>query len=117
LFLPPPDLESRREIFKLGTKDRPLEPNLDFSKLAELTEGYSSADVIQICDEAADLPLEEALEGKAPRKIQMEDFLNVIKKRKSSIIPWFKLANEQIKASGEEDEFRDLMNVIQKYLG
>jgi transitional endoplasmic reticulum ATPase len=116
LFLPPPDLESRIQIFKLGTKDRPMEQDIDFQKLASLTDGYSSADLIQICDEAADIPLEEALEGKSSRKIQMTDFLKVIEKRKSSIIPWFKLANEQIRASGEEDEFSDLMAVIQKYL-
>ncbi len=116
LFLPPPDLDSRKQIFKLGTKDRPIETDIDYNDLAELTDGYSSADIIQICDEAADLPLEEALEGKPPRKIMMNDFQAVLKKRKSSIIPWFKLANDQIKTSGEEDEFAELMVVIKKYL-
>lgn len=116
LFLPPPDLESRVQIFKLGTKDRPVDIDIDYNEFAELTDGYSSADIIQICEEAADLPLEEALEGKPPRKIGIQDFHAVINKRKSSIIPWFKLANDQIKASGEEEEFSELMNVIEKYL-
>jgi transitional endoplasmic reticulum ATPase len=116
LFLPPPDLESRRQIFKLGTKDRPLENDVDFNELAERTDGYSSADVIQICDEAADIPLEEALAGKTPRKISHSDFLATIKNRKSSIKPWFKLAAEQIKLSGEEEEFSELLEVIKKYV-
>lgn len=116
LFLPPPDLESRKQIFKLGTKDRPLEADLDFDELAERTDGYSSADVIQICDEAADIPLEEALAGKTPRKISHSDFLATIKNRKSSIKPWFKLAAEQIKLSGEEEEFSELLEVIKKYV-
>jgi transitional endoplasmic reticulum ATPase len=116
LFLPPPDLESRKQIFKLGTKDRPLDTDVDFDVLAAKTDGYSSADIIQICDESADIPLEEALAGKPPRKIGHSDFLAVIKKRKSSITPWFRLANDQIKASGEEEEFAELLVVIDKYL-
>jgi transitional endoplasmic reticulum ATPase len=116
LFLPPPDLESRKQIFKLGTKDRPLESNIDFESLARKTDGYSSADIIQICDEAADVPLEEALEGKPPRMINQSDFLAVIEKRKSSIIPWFRLANNQIKESGEQEEFSELLRVIDNYI-
>jgi transitional endoplasmic reticulum ATPase len=116
LFLPPPDLDSRRQIFKLGTKDRPLESDVNFDELANKTDGYSSADIIQICDEAADVPLEEALAGKTPRKINHSDFLIVIKKRKSSIIPWFKLAYNQITESGEEEEFSELLKLIDNFI-
>ncbi len=116
LFLPPPDLESRKQIFKLGTKDRPLATDVDFAALSKNTDGYSSADIIQICDEAADIPLEEALAGKPPRKITHSDFSAVLEKRKSSIIPWFRLAYNQITESGEEEEFEELLKVIKKYI-
>ena len=115
IFVPPPDYEARIEIFKLHTKNRPLGDDIDFNRLAQLTDGYSAADIAQICEEAADIPLEEALEGRQPRKIEMKDFLEVIEKRKSSLTPWFKMAKHQIKKSGEEEIFKDLLEWIEKY--
>ena len=67
LFVPPPDLEAREKIFRLHTKNRPLKDHINFKKLAELTDGYSAADIAQICEEAADIPLREAIKGKKPR--------------------------------------------------
>lgn len=115
IFVSPPDHEARIEIFKIYTKNRPVDKIVDFNELAKLTDGYSAADIAQICEEAADIPLEEALEGKRPRKIKMEDFLKVIKNRKSSLIPWFKMAKHQIKKSGEEEVFKELLEWIEKY--
>ena len=116
LFLPPPDEISRKQIFKIATKGRPIEKDVSIRELARSTDGYSSADIMQICEEAADIPLEEALEGYESRKIKMDDFRTVLDTRKSSLIPWFKLARDQIKASGEEEMFKSLMEVIDKYM-
>jgi transitional endoplasmic reticulum ATPase len=113
ILLPNPDLKARKEIFKLHIKNRPVE-DLDFEELANLTSGYSSADIAQICSEAADIPLEDALQGKEPRKITMNDFEKVLEARKSSLTPWFRLALQEIKKSGEEDIFEPLVNQISK---
>jgi transitional endoplasmic reticulum ATPase len=53
VFVPPPDKQARIEIFKVHTKDMPLEDNVDFDTLAEMTEGYSGADIEGLCREAA----------------------------------------------------------------
>lgn len=47
IHVPPPDKEARRELFKLGLSGRPHEKDVDLDKLSELTEGYSSADIIE----------------------------------------------------------------------
>lgn len=52
IHVPPPDLEARRELFKLGLSGRPHD-DIDFDRLAELTEGYSSADIIEGIVESA----------------------------------------------------------------
>ncbi|HDH40944.1 MAG TPA: AAA family ATPase, partial [Candidatus Altiarchaeales archaeon] len=36
IFVPPPDLKAREEIFKIHTKNRPIAEDIDFKKLAEL---------------------------------------------------------------------------------
>jgi SpoVK/Ycf46/Vps4 family AAA+-type ATPase len=45
---------------------------VDFEDLAKRTDGYSSADISQICNEAADIPLSEAIAGKPPRSVVPE---------------------------------------------
>lgn len=116
ILVPPPDVEARKQIFLIHLRERPVEPNLDYEGLSKRTEGYSSADIAQICTEAADIPLEQALKGGKPRKITNEDFNEVIEKRSSSLTPWFKLAKSNIKNSEEEETFQSLMDLIEKYI-
>jgi len=115
ILVPPPDQESRKQIFKIQTKKKPIDPTVDFEDLAKRTDGYSSADISQICNEAADIPLSEAIAGKPPRKILQQDFYEVLKKRTSSITPWFRLAKASIEKSGEKDIFQELFAYIEKY--
>lgn len=115
LYVPPPDYDGRVKIFKINMKERPVAKDVNYIELSKITEGFSCADIAQICEEAADIPLMEALEGKKPRKIEMSDFLNVLEKRKSSLTPWFRLAKEQIEKSGEEDIFSELLATVDKY--
>jgi transitional endoplasmic reticulum ATPase len=47
IYVSPPDLEARKELFKLGLSGRPYDKKIDFDKLAEITENYSSAEIIE----------------------------------------------------------------------
>ncbi len=48
-----PDLPARRKILELNLAGRPLAPDVDLDRLAERTQGYSGADVKNICEKAA----------------------------------------------------------------
>jgi len=48
----PPDFEARAELFKLFLSERPAQ-DIDYKKLAELTECFVSADIELIVTEAA----------------------------------------------------------------
>jgi SpoVK/Ycf46/Vps4 family AAA+-type ATPase len=48
-----PDVAARRKIIELNLKGRPLAPDVDLDALAGATEGYSGADVKNICEQAA----------------------------------------------------------------
>ena len=113
LFVPPPDFNSRLEIFKIHLNKRPISKDLDFKKVSELTKGYSGADIKEVCEEAARVPLEEAIEGRPQREINMEDILYSIENRPSSVTSWFKEAEIQIMRSGRETLFSDMMNFIE----
>ena len=52
IFIGPPDKESRKAIFGIHTKNRPLAEDVDLEELAEKTDGCTGADISAICNEA-----------------------------------------------------------------
>lgn len=91
IYVPPPNREVRRQLFehyaKILAKTFTI-ISIDFDKLADLTEGYSSADIVSIIKEVQNNIVEEISEksiSPLDRKISTEDFIEVIKKHKPSI--------------------------------
>ena len=52
IFIGPPDRESRKAIFGIHTKSRPLADDVNLEELADKTEGCTGADISAICNEA-----------------------------------------------------------------
>ena len=120
IFIPPPDLEARKAIFKIHLKNvcskGMLAEDIDFEQLSLKTNGFSGADIEQICKEAVDVPLYEALKGASPRKVTMNDCIMILEKKQPSIITWFKEAIESIIMSGDQEIFADLIKYSRDYL-
>jgi transitional endoplasmic reticulum ATPase len=53
LYVPVPDLEARKEIFKIHIRDRPLGKDISIEDLSRRTDGYSGADIQAVVDTAA----------------------------------------------------------------
>ena len=85
IYIGVPDKKSRKEIFKIHCKDMPLADDVDFDKLAEMTERFTGADIANVVQEVARIAAVDALEKKIERKITMQDFVNVIKRYKPSV--------------------------------
>jgi transitional endoplasmic reticulum ATPase len=64
LLVPPPDLEGRKQIFRIHTKKTPLAEDVKLDDLARKTEGYTGADIASICNTAVMLSIKEHI-GKA----------------------------------------------------
>lgn len=61
VYVPLPDKETRLDIFKIKLRNMPLSKDVILDDLAELTEGYSGAEIQAICHEAGMRALEEDL--------------------------------------------------------
>ncbi len=59
LFVPPPGLESRRQIFKIHTGKTPLAEDVNVEEFAKRTEGYTGADIASVANTAVMLALRE----------------------------------------------------------
>lgn len=53
IFVGPPDFEARRDLFKICLSGRPYDKDIDFEKLAKMTENYVGSDLELIVTEAA----------------------------------------------------------------
>uniref|UniRef100_A0A3B0MTU6 Cell divison cycle CDC48 homologue, putative or transitional endoplasmic reticulum ATPase, putative n=1 Tax=Theileria annulata TaxID=5874 RepID=A0A3B0MTU6_THEAN len=72
IYIPLPDLKSRENIFKASLKNSPLSPDVNISKMAQQLEGYSGADIAEICHRAAREAIRESIEAEIKRKRPLE---------------------------------------------
>ncbi len=68
-----PDLNERKDIFKVHLRPLKLDPALDLDFLSRQTPGFSGADIANVCNEAA---LIAARKGKV--QVERQDFLDAI---------------------------------------
>ncbi len=84
IYVPPPDEEARYEIFKIHTRNMPLDDDVDLRELARRTEYYTGADIEAVVIEAG---LAAAREDINVQKVSMRHFEYALNKVKPSLTP------------------------------
>lgn len=84
IFVPPPNREERAKIFELNLKKAPCEKDIDFMALADETEGYTGADIANICREAKMQALEGTITASKEKLIDISSILTIITNMKPS---------------------------------
>ena len=79
-YIPQPDFETRKDLFRINLNKRKTDFGIDFDKLARLTDNYVSADIRLIVDTAARLVFRRHLDC-----ITMEILEEAISQTKPSI--------------------------------
>ena len=98
VYLPPPDQEVRVELFMMYLQSRPLELGIDYAELANLTEGYVSADIELLVNDAARMALgTDSLIG-------MPHLKQAVQARKPSLSPQEIARYEEIRCSVEQEK-------------
>lgn len=93
VFVPMPDKATRSRILEIHAKDKPVGNDVDLSKVADLTDGFSGADTSSVVNTAVSLVLheylakyptpEEAAKHAAEAHVMMRHFEDAIKKIKT----------------------------------
>ena len=119
IYVPAPDFKSRRAILKLHAKKRPLAKHIAWNRLALATMGYSAADLKAVVDEASAIPWREAFRTGKERPVTTKDFIQAIKKRDSSLPPWYAQAQKQIGKREEKTivDGKEHVKIIESDLG
>jgi transitional endoplasmic reticulum ATPase len=93
VFVPMPDKATRLKILEIHAKKKPVGPDVDLAKVAELTDGFSGADTGSVVNTAVSLVLheylakyptpEEAAKHATEAHVMMRHFEEAIKKIKT----------------------------------
>ncbi|KAK2196148.1 bifunctional P-loop containing nucleoside triphosphate hydrolase/AAA ATPase [Babesia duncani] len=67
IYISLPDLKSRESIFRAALKNSPLAPDVNIRKMAEQLEGFSGADIAEICHRAAREAIRESIDHEIKR--------------------------------------------------
>jgi len=71
--LPLPDEKTRKKIFQIHTRNKPLGKKINLNKLSIKTEGLTGSDIEFICRKAAMLGIRELIEKKAVKSGEISD--------------------------------------------
>lgn len=77
IYVDLPDAENRVKILRIFLAKENLEPEFQFEKLANATEGYSGSDLKNLCIAAAYRPVQELLEEE--KKVDKNDMVPVLR--------------------------------------
>ncbi len=94
IYVPLPDERGRFELFRITTKNLNLTPDVDLKQLVTLTQGYTGSDITDLLQAVHLKVVREFFEThnlndkqSCPRAICMQDYLDVMEKRKPSVSP------------------------------
>lgn len=68
IYIPLPDEKSREAIFKSNLRKSPVAPDVDLTYIAKVTNGFSGADLTEICQRAVKLAIRQSIEAEIRRE-------------------------------------------------
>lgn len=113
LLVLPPDRDARQAILRSSLEGKPVE-NIDVASIAALTEGYSGADLVHLCDASAEFALEDSIVSGVPRPIRTDDLRRALREIQPSTRSWFSTARNYAEFANEGGMFDDLVEYLQK---
>ncbi|XP_059211682.1 katanin p60 ATPase-containing subunit A1 isoform X2 [Centropristis striata] len=97
IYIPLPSTTGRVELLRINLKELEVASDVDLDKIAEQLEGYSGADITNVCRDASLMAMRRRIEGLTPEEIRnisrdemhmpttMEDFESALKKVSKSV--------------------------------
>ncbi len=122
--IPLPDKDGRKMVIEIHSKDIPLADNnspdkIDFDKIAELTDGLSSADVASIANTAVSLVVHEHLDNAIPDKDLSDEetkkFVEEIEKKATDAKVTMKHFEEAVRKVREQKDLKMNEKLVASY--
>lgn len=70
IYIPLPNSSGREALLKINLKDVEVSPELDVNDIAERLDGYSGADITNVCRDASMMAMRRRIHGLTPEEIR-----------------------------------------------
>jgi katanin p60 ATPase-containing subunit A1 len=85
IYIPLPENEGRRELFKINMKEIELDTDVNLDELAEKSDGYSGADVANVCRDASMMSVRRIMEKARKEGLGREQMQALLKEQKQAL--------------------------------
>jgi AAA+ superfamily predicted ATPase len=113
LFVPPPDLQARESILKIHLRDLPVE-KLELSKLAQLTDKFSGADLRAAVERASEKAIFQEMQTGRATKLTQPMLVEVIKEMRPSTNEWLETARSYASYANRSGLYDELVEYFNK---
>jgi len=77
IYIPLPDEGSRLAIFKANLRKSPISKEVEIEHLSKVTQGFSGADLTEICQRACKLAIRQSIEAEIRREKERQQNMEV----------------------------------------
>jgi len=113
LLVLPPDEEARHALLQREFEHRPTE-TLDLKTLAKKTERFSGADLVHLCESAAEIAIADSVKSNIARPINQKDCKKALKELRPSTRSWFETAKNYALFANDGGAYDELLTYMRE---
>jgi AAA+ superfamily predicted ATPase len=114
LLVAPPDAPAREAILKRHLSRLPGHQSVDVQALVRRTELFTGADLVHLCERAAETALDRSLETGAVQRVEPAHFERALEEVQSSAIEWLSTARNYARYSNEGGQYDELTRYLKR---
>lgn len=111
VFVPPPDVTARAEMFRHKLEGIPTGP-VDCEELGRRAERLSGADIDAVIDAAKDRALDEIMDSGHERELTHDDLLHALTTVEPSTLDWMQTARNLVRFGNVSGSYKELENYL-----
>ena len=115
MFVPPPDREAREAILTRLLAERPTAGVLPCRELAELTPGFSGADLRDLVDTAVDEAIEASISCGRECPVEMAHLRTALKEAKATTTEWLTTARNYARYANEGGQYDEVLAFLERH--
>jgi SpoVK/Ycf46/Vps4 family AAA+-type ATPase len=114
VFIPPPDEAGRTEILARRLRELPGGEVISIGKLATRTSLFTGADLVSLCERAAEYALSRSLASGRVEPVTLGDFEREVASMQTTAREWFAAAKNYAKYGNEGGGYDDLVAYLKQ---
>lgn len=115
MFVPPPDRRARESILEALLRERPTAGQLPCREIADLTPGFSGADLRDLVESAVDEAIEASIDSGREVPVTMEHLRIALKAARPTTSEWLTTARNYARYANEGGQYDEVLAFLEKH--